>query len=284
MQARLAREEQLRRMVETNTQARHRHKRLTFFWARTGLLLSFLLLWELLSGRVIDSFFISSPLKIGASFEELFQGGKVFLHFATTLNEVLLGFTAGVLGALIGAVLVIIFRDAYDVVEPFFIALYGIPRIALAPLLIMWLGLGIKSKIFLSGLLVFFVVFMTVVAGIRMVDEGVINSARLMGGSRSQIIRTVILPASYPYFVAGLRMGVPMAIIGAIVGEFISANRGIGFLIQWASSAFNTSLAFAAIFLLLILVVGLNFAVNKADAHLLKWRPKNSEERITTTM
>jgi NitT/TauT family transport system permease protein len=155
------------------------------------------------------------------------------------------------------------------------IAFYSIPKIALAPLFIMWFGLGSAPKIVLAAIFVFFVVFMNVAAGLYQVSPDLVNVVRVMGARRIDVVRKIALPSVVPYLMTGLRIAVPEALIGAVIGEFMSANAGLGYLVNNAAEQFNTAATLAAIVALLLIVAAMDVALGLLEHRLLGWRPRD---------
>ncbi|MBI2371735.1 MAG: ABC transporter permease, partial [Deltaproteobacteria bacterium] len=249
-------------------------------WTRVGFAGGFLLLWELLSGPVIDPFFFSRPTEIARQLYLLAAGGRLLYHLVYTVQEAVYGYLAGVAGGIVFGFLCGRYDVLYRMVEPFVVAFYGIPRIALAPLFILWFGLGILAKIVIAAVLVFFVVFMNTVSGIRTVDPELLEVVSVMGASERQKMVKIIFPAATPFIITSLRVSIPLAMIGAIVGEFISTNRGIGYLLTEAAGAFHTGMLFAAIFVLLAVVMVMNFSVSYLEARLTRWRPQGGTDVV----
>ncbi len=260
-------ERELVREHRTNVQERIRVNLL-----RLGLLAAFLLLWETLSGWVLDPFFFSSPLAIIAALDRHLLNGDLLWHLQITVYEAVAGYGIGVVVGVVSAVVVASMKRVYAVVEPFVLAVYGIPRIALAPLFIIWFGIGLTSKILIAAFMVFFIVFMNTVAGFQSTPKGLLAVSRLMGAGRRDLLFKVMLPSATPYIMTALRIAVPTSVIGAVVGEFISSTRGIGFFISRASFQLDIASAFAAIFTLMIVILLMNGTVNLADKRLMRWR------------
>jgi NitT/TauT family transport system permease protein len=248
-------------------------------WARLNLYrlaLAVVLLgtWEYATGRWIDPFWFSSPLRIGAHLAEILGQVDIFRDLWVTMTETFLGYFAGaILGVLVGLVLSRL-ETLARVLDPFIVAVNGIPRVALAPLFIIWFGIDIKSKIVLASTLVFFITFYNTFAGIRGVEQSFKNVARVMGASERQIFLKVILPAASPWIITGLKMSLPFALIGAIIGEFMAASKGLGFRLQLYTGLFNTTGAIAVIFILMVMMIAFNALLNRLEEHLLRWRPK----------
>ncbi len=248
-------------------------------WARLNLYRlalagAFLGVWEFATDRWIDPFWFSSPFRIATHLAEIVGQFEVFRDLWVTMTETFLGYFAGAfLGVLVGLVLSRLDTLA-RVLDPFIVAINGIPRVALAPLFIIWFGIDIKSKIVLASTLVFFITFYNTFAGIRGVEQSFQNVARVMGASERQIFLKVILPAASPWIITGLKMSLPFALIGAIIGEFMAASKGLGFRLQLYTGLFNTTGAIAVLFILMVMMIAFNAILNRIEEHLLRWRPK----------
>jgi NitT/TauT family transport system permease protein len=235
-----------------------------------GLVL--LLLWQGASGRLVDSFFISNPLDVGRRLVDWIADGSLFLHIWATVYATLMGFVAG---AVIGVVLGIwlgVSPFTSQLLNPYLNALNALPKVALAPLFVLWFGLGIESKIALAAVLVLFLVFLNTYAGVREVDQDLIDGARLMKATRTQVITKVIIPSAMSWVFAGLKISVPYALIGAVLGEMIAANRGLGYLVQFSGSQFDTAGVFAVLIVIALLAVALNFLVEIVQHRMQQWR------------
>ncbi len=228
--------------------------------------------WQFASGRLIDAIFLSTPVLVVERLAEMVLTGSIFVHLEATVTEVALGY---VMGAVVGLALGFATgRSAVlsQTLEPFLMAFYGIPKMALAPLFVVWLGIGLASKVAIVFLSVFFLTFFNTFAGVRGVNEDLINIARIMGASRRNVLGKVIFPAATPSIVLGLKMGLPYGIIGAFVGEFIASNKGIGYLILYSASTFDSTGVFAGIFTVLLLVVVANWMLGRLEARLVRWK------------
>ena len=254
--------------------ARERARRVGVAVGRAAVLAFFLGAWAYASGRLVDAEFLSDPRAVGAAFADLVTSGRLFGHLGQTLLEVLSGYAIGVVLGMGLTVLVAAVEAAHRVLRPFLIAFYSIPKIALAPLIVMWFGLATAPKIILAATFVFFVVFMNMVAGVYAVNPQQTNALRVMGADRRALLTKLVLPGTVPYLMTGLRLAVPEALIGAVVGEFISANRGLGYLVTSAAAQFNTTGTMAAILALLLIVAVMDLALTLAERRLLRWRPR----------
>ncbi len=239
---------------------------------QAALGIAILFIWQGVSGRLVDNFFISNPIDVGRRLMEWTLNGSIFIHLWATIYATLLGF---IIGAVIGAVLGIwlgISDFASRLLNPYLNALNALPKVALAPLFVLWFGLGIESKVALAASLVLFLVFLNTYAGVRQVDQDLIDGARLMKASRLQVISKVIVPSALSWLFAGLRVSVPYALIGAVLGEMIASNRGLGYLVQFSGAQFDTAGVFAVLIVIALLAMALNFVVDIVQNRMEGWR------------
>jgi NitT/TauT family transport system permease protein len=259
--------------VESQEAQRARRDRWNTMLGRLAFAAVFFLGWELSSGRIVDQFFVSRPSAIAASLWAMMTKEALFYHLRFTIIEATVGYLIGAAAGLILGFALARVETVYRIIEPFIVGFYGIPRIALAPLFILWFGIGISSKIAVAAVMVFFIVFINTIAGIRAAPAQLLQVARVMGASEWALVRKVVFPAATPFIVAALQITVPQAMIGAIVGEFISSNRGVGHLISRAAGWLDTPGLFAGIFALLVVVLVMNLGINLLGAHLMRWNP-----------
>ncbi len=228
--------------------------------------------WQFASGTLVDPFFISSPADVIKTLWRWVTDGTLATHLWITLYATFSGFG---IGAVVGFTLGFLFGrwDAIATIfDPYVTALYCLPKIALAPLFIMWFGIGIESKIAMSAVIVFFLVFLNTFGGVRDVSQIYINAVRIMGANEWQLLRVVILPSAAAWVLTGLKVSVPYALIGAVVGEFMSSNRGIGFLIAQASGIFDTAAVFAGLVVLAVAGASISAVLKRVETHVLRWR------------
>jgi NitT/TauT family transport system permease protein len=246
---------------------------------RVALLAFFLLSWELASGGLVRSFelvspfFVSSPTRVYHDLIEGFRHGTLTEDMLTTLYEagvgLVLGMTSGVLVGLVFS----FWRWLDRLLQPFMNVLNALPRPALAPLAILWFGLGMTSKIFIAWSLVFFVAFYNTLEGVRAIDREVLNAIRVMRPSRWQLMRLVILPAVVSWVFAAFRVSVSLALIGAIVGEFVGSTRGLGYQLTTAQGLLDTDRVFSVFVLTGALAALLLALAYRVEATVLSWRP-----------
>ncbi len=254
-------------------EAEERRARWRLMLTRLVLAVALLGLWEYGTGRWFEPFWFSSPLRIARHFVGWAQG-NLLEHLVVTLRETFVGYTAGTLaGIMIGALLARL-EFLGKVLDPFILAANGIPRIALAPLFIIWFGIGEPSKMVLASLLSFFLCFYATLSGLRSVDPAHLAIARVMGANERQTFLKVVLPAASPWIITAMKVSVPFALVGAIVGEFMAATAGLGYMIQLYTAQFDTTGAVTGIFVLMVVVIVFNTVLNRLEAHVLRWRPQ----------
>jgi NitT/TauT family transport system permease protein len=249
--------------------------RATLLQARGDQLLVLVLLfaiWQALS-LWLGTYWIGSPWGV---IVRLYQGvvsGAVLLHASFTLAEAIIGFIIGAIPATLLPFLLRRLPIVTAVLDPFMVGGYGAPKLALAPLFILWFGIGIESKIALVAITVFFIVYFSALAGVRALDNKLVQMAQVMGAKERDVARHIVFPGAVPYIFTGFRIAMPYSIGGAVVAEIISANRGLGYLIQLSAMNFDTTGVFVALVAVTIIVFICNSAVDIAERRLLRWRP-----------
>lgn len=232
--------------------------------------------WAVAAGRFGERQYVGDPGGVARAFWGLVVSGRLWPNLAQTVTEVLSGYAIGaVLG--VAVALVVAFEETLQrVLRPFLIAVYSVPKIALAPLFVMWFGLGLAPKVVLAALFVFFVVFMNMAAGLYQVSPQLVHVVRVMGARRADVVWKIALPSTVPYLMTGLRIAVPEALVGAVTGEFIAANLGLGYLVNEAANELNVSVTMAAIVALLLIVVVMDIVLGVVERRLLRWRPRGA--------
>jgi NitT/TauT family transport system permease protein len=254
-----------------------KRKRMVAFW-RWLILCVFLGGWEIAARvKIVDEFFFSSPTAILRRLYEWMTEGidgiSLWYHLWVTMEESLLGFfTGAVAGILIGVALGRN-RMAADVFSIYIKVINSIPRVVLAPIFIMLFGLGLASKVALSFVMVFFVVFSNAFQGVREADRSLIANARILGASPWQLTRTVVVPSAMSWIFASLHVSFGFAIIGAIVGEFVGSNFGIGLLINIAKGSFDAAGMYAAIVIVMVVALVATYIMTAVENRIAKWRP-----------
>ena len=231
------------------------------------------LLWQWASAAGhINPFYFSSPAAIWRTFLDLIAAGTLQKHFAVTVKEAALGLLiGGVLGTLAGLGLGV-HPKCSAALMPLMTALNGVPKLALGPLFIIWLGLGFRSKVFISALMVFFQFAFNLYAGVRSVDRDLVLSVRLLGGTGGQILGKVLWPAALPWLLASLRAGLGLSLSGAVVGEYLGASKGLGWAISSAGERYDTAQVLCYVLVIVALVVVLDCILRALEKRLLRWQ------------
>jgi NitT/TauT family transport system permease protein len=250
----------------------HRRKELIINICRIVLVVCLLVVWQFVSGRYVDPLFISSPLAIANQFVAWMRDGTLWFHTSITLQETLLGLVFGIISGILVGFFFGIEQTLAKFFEPFITAIYSIPKIALAPLFILWFGIDIQMKVIFTTITVFFLVFFNTLAGVRNVDQNLIDAVRLMGGKQRDIMLKVIIPSATSNMLTGVHIAIPYALIGAVIAELIASNRGLGYLIDSSATSFNTAGVFAALLVLTLIGSMLNAVVNFIDHKTSRWK------------
>jgi NitT/TauT family transport system permease protein len=234
--------------------------------------------WELgARTKVIDPFFYGQPSGIYRQLHTwIVDGtaqGPLWKQVAVTLEETVMGFVAGVVGGVVCGIILGTNRLLADIFSPYIKAFNSIPRVVLGSIFTIAFGLGLTSKVLLAFVLVFFVVFFNAFQGVREVDQNLVSNARILGASRSRIVREVTIPSALSWILASLHTSFGFALVGAVVGEFLGSTQGVGSLIQIATQAFNANGVFAAMTLLAVVALTAEALVTKLENRLVKWRP-----------
>ncbi|WP_226344041.1 ABC transporter permease [Agilicoccus flavus] len=231
-------------------------------------------LWEL-GGRagLIDQFFFPLPSDIFATVWTWVSSGYVFPHLWVTMQESVLAFVIGAaLGLFLGFLLARV-RFLDRLFDPFLQMFNALPRVVLAPIFLLWFGLGIWSKVAFGVTLVFFIVFFNTLEGVKGVDRVLVDNARMLGAKESHLLRHVFVPSALTWIFSSLHISVGFAITGAVVGEYLGASAGVGYAIAQAQGVFDTRGVFAGMFILMVVVLVVDVLVNRLERYLLRWRP-----------
>ena len=229
--------------------------------------------WEIL-GRAgwIDPFYAPPPSTIAGALYQVFADGSIWPHLIATFTAAMAGLILGlVIGATLGFAAALI-RPIADLLEPIMILLNAIPRVILAPLFIIWFGIGLGSKIAISLILVAVLIFFAVYSGIREVDVRLVERIRTLGGGRATLLREVYMPSVAAWVMGNLKVAVGFAFTGAVVGEFVASSRGLGYLLSFAQSTYNAALTLALIVLIMGFVLVLFALAGRLERWLLAWR------------
>ncbi len=239
--------------------------------------------WQLFTSlRIVDPFFYGQPsgivTKIGDWVRHGTGFGSIWLQISITLEEAVFGFLVGVACGVLAGVLLGQVRFLSDVLSPYIKAVNALPRIVLGALFVIILGLGMSSKVVLAAFLVFFVVFFHAYQGVREVDGNFVNNARILGASRMQVIRNVVIPSAMTWIIASLHVAFGFAVIGAIVGEVLGAQHGLGVIITDSQNNFDANGIFAGMIIIGVIALFAEWLISLLERRLLAWRPQTTTE------
>lgn len=263
--------DRVRRAIELS----QRQARITRWIVRgswVALSVAFLTLWQLASSNWMDPFWISSPLRILSRLIQWTVTGELRSNLLTTVAEATTGFVVGAALSLVFGLLLGVLPLAHRILSPFLTALYSLPKITLGPLLILYFGLGFEMKFVLSAIITFFLVFFTTVEAVRLIDPELIAVVRIAGASKWQLTRSTLLPAALSGILSGMRLAVPYALQGAVFGEILASNIGLGYLLQKAAGTFDITGVFAALIIITALATGVNEAIAVLERASQRWR------------
>ncbi len=235
----------------------------------------FLVAWQLVANaRIWSRLFLPGPADVIEAFGDLASGGELAVDVATSAQEFAVGYVfAAVVAIPLGMLLGWYPRLRYAL-DPFVTFLYATPRIVLLPLFIIWFGIGIESKIAVIFLGAFFAILISTTAGVRSLDTQLIRVARSLGGGDLVIFQTIALPASVPFILTGLRLGLGHALIGVVVGEYVAAQHGIGKVMMIAGQTFQSAVVFAGLFIIAAAGLVLTLVLQRLERHFDAWRPQ----------
>jgi len=243
-----------------------------FFWQIVVGVLA-LALWQgLVSLKLLDPFFVSRPTDIVRRVGSWVSGGSLWGHLSVTLEESLLGLLVGAaFGITVGFALA---RSPMlaRVLDPYIRMLNAIPRVVLAPLFLLWFGLGIWSKVALAVTLVFFVMFFNTYQGVRDASQVLIDNVRMLGASERQLVRHVLVPSALTWIFSSLHTSLGFAVVGAVVGEYLGSTKGLGYVISQAEGTFDTTGVFAGMTVLGVVVLMVSAGVTRLERWLLRWK------------
>ena len=244
-----------------------------YAWARQlAALAVFVAIWET-AGRAgrLNPLYVPSPGQIGAALVDLFGSGRIWTHLEATFTAALVGLALGIVAGIVLGVLGALIPLVAELLEPVMTLLNAIPRVILAPLFVIWLGIGIASKVALAFILVAVLIFFTVFTGIRQVDRRLVERIVTLGGGRWALVRHVYLPSVAAWVLGNLKVAVGFAFTGACVGEFVAASRGLGYLLSFAQSTFNSALMMAIVLLIMVVVLVIFALAGRLEKYLLRW-------------
>ena len=219
----------------------------------------------------LNPLYMPRPSAIGVALRDLFVDGRIWPHMQATFTAALGGLVLGVLVGVVLGIIAALVRLLSELIEPVMLVLNAIPRVILAPLFIIWFGIGLGSKIALSFVLVAVVIFFNVFGAVKNVDRRLVERIVTLGGGRFALLRQVYLPSITASVLHNLKVAVGFAFTGAVVGEFVGASRGLGYLISFAQSTYNSALMIALVLLILVVVLVIFAFANQAEKRLMRW-------------
>lgn len=236
------------------------------------LIASFLALWEYASDRWVPKLLVSKPSDIGAMIKRWALDGTYATNLWVTIKATVMGFGLGAgVGMLVGF-LTGAWRRLGEILQPIVTAFYTLPRLALAPLFLLWFGLGMQFRVMFAATIVFFLVYYNTYFGVREVSRELINAVRIMGANHLQVALRVIIPSALVWVAAGLKISVPYALVGVVVAEMLASDEGMGFLLAKGASQFSAAQSFAAIFGLLVVALIVDWIVTTLTGRALRWK------------
>lgn len=250
-----------------------KNRRLGILAGQIAIGLMLLIAWQGLAdaGR-LDKFFFSRPSDIGGRVLDWLRTGSIWPHLLVTLEEAALAFLLGAASGALAGFLLARLPLLSDLADPYIRVLNALPRVVLAPIFLLWFGLGIWSKVALGVTVVFFIVFFNTYQGVREVSQVLVNNARMLGASEWQLARHVLIPSALTWVFSSLHISIGFAMISVVVGEYLGAARGVGYLIAQAEGVFDTTGVFAGMVVLSAVVLLVGWCVDRVERWLLRWK------------
>jgi NitT/TauT family transport system permease protein len=262
--------------VSSRASRQNRHRLVVNLW-RVAVFVVVVGIWQIGANlNLFDPGVLPGPSVIWQHLVKWSLDGTLAFHSWITIQETLAGFLIGSIGGIVLGFAIGSYPKLAEILDPYILAIYSVPKVALAPLFIVWFGINIQMKIVLSAVTVIFIVFFNTLAGVRNVDPDLVNAVWLMGAKPRDILMKVTVPSAMSWALTGVRISIPYALIGAIIGELIASNRGIGYLISSSASSYDTAGVFAALIVLTALAMILNAIVDEIDRRLSKWKVDTS--------
>jgi NitT/TauT family transport system permease protein len=232
--------------------------------------------WQVASDHWIRPIWISSPRLVYDDFIAQAKDGSLAANTWATAQEALLGLLIGAAGGIIAGIVLAKARAIAQVLNPYILAAYSLPRVALAPFFVLWFGIGLESKVALVVSIVFFMMLFNVKQGMESIDADLVDAMRSMRASPLAMLRYVTIPSLLPWIFASIKICIGMALIGAVVGELVGASKGLGWSMSNALNNFDTTTAFTSLLTMLLLAMVLYYAMAFAEARMFRWRGDNA--------
>ncbi|MEO3803116.1 ABC transporter permease [Nonomuraea sp. B1E8] len=258
--------------TNSDTPARRRRRRVPEITYSVLVFIGLLVVWQVVVEMFdVSNILVPAPTAVAASLVDGFQDGSLMTHSIVTLKEILIGFGIAVGSALVSAVLITQFRTVERVLFPLLILTQTIPKVAMAPLLIVWFGIGISSKVLTVALIAFFPLLINAILGFRSAAYEQVEMLRSFGASRMQVMRHLQIPSALPHIFAGLEVAVILSVTGAVVAEFVGSSEGLGYLIQASNFTLDVARTFAVIVVLSAVGIALHAVVVQLGKWLVFW-------------
>lgn len=236
-------------------------------------------LWQIMVDTgFLDIFFFSRPSDIARRLADWLTRASIYGHLAITLTEAMLAFVIGTVSGVIAGFALARVDLLAAVFDPYIRILNALPRVILAPIFILWFGLGMASKVALGVTLVFFIVFFNTFQGVREVDPVILKNARMLRASETHLLRHVYIPSALAWIFSSLHTSIGFALVGAVVGEYIGSSQGIGYLVAQAQGTFDTTGVFAGLLLTSVVVLLIDMGINRVEDYLLRWKPQKESQ------
>lgn len=246
-------------------------KKFFVFFMQCFIVIGLLLLWEILTHyKIINSFIFSSPSNIAKTIISLAKSGNLLIHIFTTLYETLLSFGLGMILGILIAILLYSNQTLFKIFDPFLTMLNSLPKVALGPMIIIWVGANTNSIIVMALCINLIISIVTVYNGFLGIDQNKINLLKSFGATRIQILTKLVIPGSYPTIISSLKLNISMSLIGVIMGEFLVSRKGLGYLIIYGTQIFNLNLVMSGIVILILISYLLYKIITMIEKKLLK--------------
>ncbi|WP_337031353.1 ABC transporter permease [Paenibacillus illinoisensis] len=255
---------------------------ITMIW-RFIIVAVILVIWEAaVQLKLVNGFLMGSPSPILDAAITMFSSGQLLTDVLATVNATIIGFVAGSLFGSLAGLLMWYSKAVARVLDPFIVALNGIPKIALAPMIIIWFGSGIFSKIVLASVATFIVALLSAYQATHQIDESQINLMKSFGAKKSQIFRKIIIPSSLPWIISAFRINIGLALVSVVGGEFISSDKGLGHMVFVEGNLFNLPAVWVGVFMLMLVAMLLYTCVSYIESRLLPWNDNKNSSKSTS--
>ncbi|MFN3892175.1 MAG: ABC transporter permease [Beijerinckiaceae bacterium] len=248
---------------------------------RVGIAAMFILLWEYLSRSRQLEFYLSKPTDVSARLVQWVSDGTLLSHLQATIAVAVAGFMIGAGAGLVVGLLLGRATTVAKILDPFLMAFYSMPKVALAPVFVLWFGVDLGMKVIFVAVVVFFLVFLNTYSGVRNVNRDQLTIMRLMGANEADLMRKVVIPSALVWVFTGLRLSVPYALIGTILGEMMATNRGLGFLLANTAAMFDTAGTFATLVVIVAISMIFNALVRLAETNLMPWQQQLEAQEVS---